>query len=215
MNELTRLRQENAALRQENQALHQYQALAHRLEAENGSLRALMHFEPDPAHGFVTGRVIGDNSGPFVRTIMVNRGSHHGLAENQAALGARGLVGRVVQTGERAARILLVTDLNSRVPVVIEPLRHRAILGGDNGAQPRLLYLPPESEVHVGDRVSTSGHGGSLPPGLPVGTVTAIEDGVVRVSLFEDLGRLEYVRLVDFEPYFDSVRLRSVVGHPR
>lgn len=215
VNELTRLREENAALRRENEALQQYQALAHRLEAENGALRALMHYEPDPAHGFVTGRVIADNSGPFVRTIMVNRGSQHGLTEDQAALGARGLAGRVVQTGDRAARILLVTDLNSRIPVVVEPLRHRAILGGDNGPQPRLLYLPPESQVQVGDRVATSGHGGALPPGLPVGTVAAVEDGVVRVRLFEDLGRLEYVRLVDFEPYFQEVRLRSVVGHPR
>lgn len=215
VNELARLRQENTALRRENEALQQYQALAHRLEAENAALRGLMHYEPDPAHSFVTGRVIADNSGPFVRTIMVNRGSRHGLAEDQAVLGARGLVGRVVQTGERAARILLVTDLNSRIPVVVEPLRHRAILGGDNGPQPRLLYLPPESQVHVGDRIATSGHGGALPPGLPVGTVAAVEDGVVRVRLFEDLGRLEFVRVVDFAPYFEQARLRPVVGHPR
>ena len=215
VNELTRLRQENAALRQENEALQQYQAIAHQLEAENGSLRGLMNYAPDPAHRFITGRVIGGNSGPFIRTLMVNRGLQHGLTEGQAALGASGLVGRVVQTGNRAARVLLLTDLNSRIPVVVEPLRHRAILGGDNGPQPRLLYLPPESQVHVGDRLSTSGHGGTLPPGLPVGTVVAIEDGVVRVQLFEDLARLEYIRLVDFEPYFDNVRLRSVVGHPR
>lgn len=215
VNELARLREENQALRRQNEALQQYQVIAHRLEAENGSLRALMNYEPDPAHRFITGRVIGGNSGPFVRTVMVNRGRQEGLAEGQAAVGAQGLVGRVVQAGDRASRVLLLTDLNSRIPVVVETSRHRAILGGDNGPRPRLLYLPPESQVRIGDRLSTSGHGGTLPPGLPVGTIIGIEDGAIRVQLFEDLGRLEYLRVVDFEPFFQNARLRSLVGHPR
>ena len=89
-----------------------------------------------------------------------------------------GLVGRVAELGDHAARILLLTDLNSRVPVVIEETRERAILSGDNTERPALAYLPPDARVSSGQRVVTSGSGGVLPAGLPIGTVTVGRDGV-------------------------------------
>jgi rod shape-determining protein MreC len=89
----------------------------------------------------------------------------------------------VSEVGLRAARVLLVTDLNSRVPVLIENEHARAVLAGDNSARPGLLYVEPQTAVKIGDRVVTSGDGGLFPPGLPVGTVAAIEDGANLVIL--------------------------------
>jgi len=77
--------------------------------------------------------------------------------------------------------------------------RDRAILAGDNSAQPRLLYLAPDVEVPLGATVVTSGHGGVFPPGLPVGLVSEIADGSVRVRPHVDWAHMEYVRLADYE----------------
>ena len=200
IHDLARLRAENEALMAENAALQEYRQAAFRLEAENLSLRTLMNYRPTVPHAFLSARVIGDNSGAFVRSLAVDLGAENGVRDGQAAMGPKGLVGRVVQTGQNAARILLITDLNARIPVVLEGTRHRAVLGGDNSSRPRLMYLPPEAEIAVGDRVVTSGHGGMFPPGLAVGTVASVEGGLVRVEPIEDLGRIEYVRITDFRP---------------
>ncbi|NNG03022.1 MAG: rod shape-determining protein MreC [Inquilinus sp.] len=200
LHDLARLQAENAALRAENDALLQYRQAAFRLEAENLSLRTLMNYRPSVPHAFLSARIIADNSGAFVRSLAVDLGAANGVRDGQAAMGPNGLIGRVVQAGDRSARILLITDLNAKVPVVLEGTRERAMLGGDNTDRPRLLYLPPDAEVPIGTRVVTSGHGGMFPPGLAVGTVAAIEDGIVRVAPIEDLQRLEFVRITDFRP---------------
>ena len=104
-----------------------------------------------------------------------------------------------------SARVLLLTDLNSRIPVAVEGSRARAVLLGDNSPLPRLDYLPAGAEVVVGDRIVTSGDGGLFPAGLPIGQVVAVGDGGIRVQPLVDLDRLEFVRAVQFE----SPRLSS------
>ena len=92
--------------------------------------------------------------------------------------------------------MLLISDLNSRIPVVAEKSRVRAILAGDNSGQPKLAFLPPNAKLEVGDRIVTSGHGGVFPAGLPVGQIAGISDGLIRVQPFADFDRLEYVRII-------------------
>jgi rod shape-determining protein MreC len=103
----------------------------------------------------------------------------------------------VTDVGDRSARILLITDLNSRIPVMIESTRERAVLAGDNSNEPRLIYLRQGASVSPGDRVVTSGHGNTWPPGMPVGVVTAIGDRGVLVQPYVDWSRLEFIRLLD------------------
>lgn len=196
--ELARLREENIVLRAENERLLKWQNAARTLLAENKQLQALLGFKPPEDAKSVTGRVIGDSGGAFVRSVLVNAGARDGVRKGDAALTGKGLLGRVAEVGERAARVLLINDLNSRIPVVIERSRERAILAGDNSVTPRLLYLPITTTVQVGDRVVTSGHGGAFPVGLPVGVVTSISDDGVRVLPFADATNVEYVRLMDF-----------------
>ena len=195
---LIALRSENQRLIDENRRLRSWESVARQLESENRAFRDLLSFAPEAAQRFTAARVVGDSDGAFVHSVLVNAGERDGVRKGQAAVNGEGLVGRVAEVGERSARVLLVTDLNSRIPVRLESQRTRAILAGDNSQRPRLLYLLADAKVSPGDRIVTSGHGGVFPPGLPVGVVTLIANGDVRVQPFVDWERLEYVRLIEF-----------------
>jgi rod shape-determining protein MreC len=195
---LAQLREENAALRRENARLIQWQTVARALITENERLRDILSFVPDQAAKSVTARVIGDSGGTFVRNILINAGRQSGVAKGQAALVGEGLVGRVQEVGERSARILLITDLNSRIPVLVESTRQQGILAGNNSDRPVLLYLPNGSGYADGERIVTSGYGGVFPPGLPVGVIRQAKGGTVTVQPFVQGEKLEYIRLMDF-----------------
>lgn len=196
--ELAVIRVENARLRADRARLVEWQTIAQRLHSENRSLRRLLNFVPGPDARDVAARVIGDTGGAFAHTLVLNAGGRDGIGKGQAVITGDGLVGRVIGVGGRSSRILLITDLNSRIPVLVEPHRTRAILTGTNADRPRLIHLPPNGTASPGDRVVTSGHAGAFPPGLPVGVVATVSDGGIAVQPFVDRHRLEYVRVVDF-----------------
>ncbi len=189
---------ENTRLREENERLLQWQTVARKLDAENQALRELARTPPADAISYVSARVIAAGGGAFVRSLLVAVGAGEGVAKGMPALAAEGLVGRVSEVGRRSARVLLLSDLNSQVPVMLEDSRERALLAGDNSDLPRLQLLPQTAQPKPGERVVTSGHGGVFPPGIPVGVVVATGDGVPRVQPFVDLNRLDYLRLVDY-----------------
>lgn len=190
--------EENKRIKTENARLLQWKQAALRLEAENLSLRSLVNATAEPPLSMVTGRVIAAPGSSFVRTLVVMAGERDGVKRGQAAVVGAGIIGRVIEVGQWSSRILLLTDLSSRVPVVLETSRQRAVMSGDNSDQPRLLYLPPDFPVTIGERVVTSGHGGVLPPGIPVGIISAIGERGVRVQPNADLSRLEHVQIIDF-----------------
>lgn len=196
INELGRLREENAKLRAQNERLLRWQAAGLKLSGENDRLRGLLRFVPETGADFVTARVVGDSGGVFVRSIVVVAGARDGVAKGQAAVTGDGLVGRVVSVGDRSARVLLITDLNSNIPVVFEESRERAILSGDNTAAPKIARLRGNARVNTGDRIVTSGHGGVLPPGLPIGIVSNVAGDEIHVRPLAELDRLEFVRVI-------------------
>ena len=190
---------ENKRLREENRRLHQWQAAAQRLEQENVAFRSLARVQAEPAKGFVSARVIADAASPFARTVLVNVGGRDDVKKNQAAVSGGALVGRVLEVGRRSSRVLLLTDLNSRVPVVVESTRQRGLLEGDNSNLLRLGFMLVTAQVASGDRIVTSGHGGVLPPGLPVGVITKVSEGGVRVQPLVRFDHLEYLSLVRYD----------------
>jgi rod shape-determining protein MreC len=196
--EMFNVRAENETLREDRARLMHWQAAARRLEAENRVLRELLNFQPGPVVNFISGRVIADTGGAFVHSLVVNAGENAGVHKGQAVVTGDGLLGRVASVGARAGRVLLITDLNSRIPVVIEQSRVRAIMAGNNTARPRLIHLPTGGTVSIGERVVTSGHGGAFPPGLPIGVVSAVGEGGIEVTPFVNRDRVEYVRILDF-----------------
>ncbi len=196
-NNLINLREENIRLRAENNKLLQWMAHAKQLQNENKNLQNLLSYKRDDVERYVTGRVIGSN-GDFYQTVMLNIGHEEGARIGQAAVNNKGLAGRVYSVGKHSSRILLITDLNSRIPVVVQETRVRAVLSGENDTQPRLIYTPADSGFKVGQRIVTSGHGGAFPPGIPVGRIASVDENGVRIALFVELERAEYLRLLEF-----------------
>lgn len=200
LRELAAIRAENTRLREENQQLQRWQTLAHQLMDENRRLRAQANVVPEPVPNIITGRVVADTGGVFARSLIITAGARHGARKGQAAMAAQGLVGRLTEVGARSSRVLLLTDINSRVPVVLEESRARAILVGTNRDRPELSFLRGKAGVAPGDRIVTSGVAGMFPPGLPVGTVTLVDESQILVELFIEESRLELVTLLDFGP---------------
>jgi len=195
---LVHLRSDNERLRQDNAELKRWEQLARELAAQNQALRETLNFVPHSEERSITGRVIADSGGAFVRSLLVDAGTRDGVAKGQAVVVGQGLIGRIAEVGDISSRALLITDLNSRIPVVVESTRDHAILAGDNTDLPRLLYLPPNLSLAPGTRIVTSGDGGAFPPGLPIGTIASVGDGGVRVQPFANWSRIEYVRIIDY-----------------
>ncbi len=193
------LTEENARLREENARLRQWQALARRLDGQNRELRRLLRFDPGEAVSMIAARVIADTGGPYARSLLMDAGSRQGVRRDQAVISGEGLVGRVMSAGLRSARVLLITDRRSHVPVLAGPDRVHAILVGNNSARPHLRFLPRDAALAVGDVIVTSGRGGVFPPGVPVGDVgVPVRSGaVVDVVPHADWMRLEFVRVID------------------
>ncbi|MFN3232892.1 MAG: rod shape-determining protein MreC [Alphaproteobacteria bacterium] len=200
MDELTARADEVNVLEGENRRLRQWRDMALRLDAENAQLRTLMQVKRERNIPARTARVISESGGPFLRAVLLNAGEMQGIGHHQPVLDETGLVGRVITLGGRSSRVLLLTDLNSRVPVTIERTGERAILAGDNSTRPRLAFLPMDADVNVGDRVVTSGDGGTFPPRVMVGIVNFAERGVVRIRLAADLSRLDFVTVLAYQP---------------
>ena len=190
---------EFTSLREENSRLLAWQTAARRLENENARLRELAHFREGPEAAYITARVVGDSVSAYVRGALLNVGRKAGVRPGQAVLTGVGLAGRIAEVGENSARVLFVTDVNSRLPVQVERTREGAILVGNNSALLRLTLLQGMAGVQPGDRIVTSGSGGSFPVGIPVGEVVhGGKEGSIRVRPFADFSRLEFVRVVDY-----------------
>ena len=189
---------ENARLRDENERLRAWESVALALDAENATLKANLHWIPDPAPGYVSARVVADAGGVYARAVLLSVGPNHSVTKGQIALDERGLVGRVTELGSRSARVLLITDMNSRIPVILEGSRARAMLVGSNGARPRLMYWTEGQLPAEGEHVVTSAEANAFPAGLPVGTVHYTSSNVPEVEPAARLDRLEVVRLFDY-----------------
>ena len=198
--EFVNVYEQNKALRREIQSLRAWREAARSLEEENAQLRALNNVRLARRTTFVTGDIFADSGGPFLESALVNVGREDGIVDGAAAVDGAGLVGRVVGVGERASRLLLLTDFSSRVPVIIQPGARRAVLAGDGTRAPKLIFLDGSEPVHPGDLIETSGDGGVFPPDLPVGQVLLSSGGTLRAVLHADYARLEFVRLLRYDP---------------
>ena len=192
------IREENTRLREENERLRRWQAAALALESENAMMRRQLSFVPERAPAYHTARVIADGGGVYARAVLLAVPPDIQVRRGQIALDERGFVGRVTEVGARSARVLLATDMNSRIPVTLEGSRARAMLAGTNGARPRLQHWSEGSRPAEGERVVTSAEGIAFPAGLPIGVVRWTESGVPEVELFARTDRLDVVRLFDF-----------------
>lgn len=189
--------EENQRLRDENARLRTAQSELAELQRKVGRYEQLLKIPAEAPVTSVAGRVIADTTGPFVRTILVNTGSDEGVEKGQAVVDDRGLLGRIIGAGRRTSRVLLLSDLNSRIPVIVEGANLKAILVGDNSDRPTLEYLPPGSRLVAGARVVTTADGAALPPGIAIGVVVKGETAP-KVQLFTSEGRADFVRVLRY-----------------
>jgi rod shape-determining protein MreC len=188
---------ENRRLRDENHLLRQWYAAAMALAAENRTLKANLHWLAAPAPQFVTAHAVADTGGIYGRAVLLAAGTDQGLQKDAVALDADGLVGRVTEVGARSARVLLITDPTSRVPVTLEASHASAMLVGSNAPAPRLLYYPDDVRPEEGERVVTSSEANAYPAGLPVGSVHYLSPGEPIVLPAASLDHVDVLRILD------------------
>jgi len=191
--------EENDRLRQDIKHLRDWRTKANELELENRRLRELLSVVDFSVPTLVSARVIGVVGGPYVRSVLINVGHMDGVRDGLPVVDEKGVVGRAILSGRHATRVLLISDLNSRVPVRVERTGDNAIVVGLNEYLMSLMFLPVGGTVQVGDRLLTSGHGRAFPPDVPVARVVSVEDGQVLVEPLADIERLDFVRVIDFD----------------
>lgn len=191
-----RIYQQNQDLRRELQQMKAWKEAAVQLEQQNAKLLALNKVRLDPKLTSVSGVVLADSGSPFRQSVLLNVGTRDGIMDGWATMDGLGLVGRISGVGENTARVILLTDSASRLPVTIQPSGQHAILAGDNTAAPVVEFLEDLAAIKPGDRVVSSGDGGVFPAGLVVGQLALGPDGRYRVWLAADYQRLEFLRVL-------------------
>lgn len=191
-----RLAEQNRELRSELRQMRAWKEAALQLEQENARLLDLNNVQLDPRLTYITGVVLADSGSPFRQSVLLNIGARDGLIDGWATMDGIGLVGRISGVARNTARVLLLTDANSRVPAMIQPSGQRALVAGDNSAQPLVDFIENRDVVRPGDRVVSSGDGGVFPAGLLIGSLEIDRNGRLRVRLSADYERLEFLRVL-------------------
>lgn len=203
-------------LERENRDMQAWRALAERLAERNARYESLLRMPPDSfgegadVSNSIAAQLVLDSGGPFTRTLVANAGADHGVRVGFIAMNENGLVGRVVSVGRRSSRVLMLDDYSSRIPVMGEASRVRAVLAGQATQPPDLLTRPFELQsprldfivgaesLREGERMMTSGDGGVFPRGLTVGVARRSNDGQWRVALTASQRPIDFVRLIPF-----------------
>ena len=181
-------------LKEENDKLKNNISKSDFLELENIQLRKLIEEQVTSSSNLISARVLLDKQSPYLNSFIINIGSNKGIKKGFAVLDGDNFIGRIVDVNFFSARVLLISDLNSKIPVLIEPLAYHAILSGHGKNKPTLEYLPKKHNVQNGDKVYTSGKEGLFSPGIPIGE-TIIEDNIIRIESFSDLSQITFVNI--------------------
>lgn len=192
---------ENRRLKRELAELQPWRDQAIALKNVNARYEAMLGIRPEPPVAMRTARSISDTRGPFSNARLIDVGATRGVKVGNPVINEHGLVGRVVGTSPNVSRMLLLTDVASRTPVLIDRTDARALLTGDGSGNPRLEFVLREGSVQAGDRILSSGDGGGFPRGVPIGVAARGIDGSWRVKLFSDRGAIDYVRVMLFEDF--------------
>ena len=192
---------ENKRLREENAELRAWMNEAITLRQQVSYFEDILQVKMAEQASYIDAQIIGESGGPYQRSMILNAGRTDGVENGDAVITTKGLVGHIVTTGNSASRVLLLTDFSSRTPVYIEGAEVEAIVAGRYLEDPEIKFFSTRDidEILPGMRIVTSGVGGQLPRGLPIGKVGQVRDGVIQVKLFTRYNETDYVRVVDYE----------------
>lgn len=193
--------EQNKIIKRENVSLRQWRERAEILMAENAALQRLLAMTPVAGSQPLAARVLADTQTPYAESVLIDVGRSKGVQAGQAVMVPEGVVGRVVEVSRDTARVLLITDYNSRIPVKMMDTDEIGILHGGSEISFELTFSRAEPEFIDGALLYTSGAGGIFEPGLPVATVVKTPHGI-RIEPKVDLRKLDKV----------VVQLRDVSG---
>ena len=195
-----------ASLREENRILRERISLLNRkieelkiVSSDNDRLKELLNFRKMIPFTTIPAQVIGRDPSNWSNSLIIDKGIDGGIRQNRAVLFTKGLVGRVLETGRYSSKILLITDPNSKVGVMIQRNRQGGILIGSPDGHCRMIYIALDSDVMPGDKVITAGFGAIFPKDILVGEVVRVDkepgrlykSAVIRTA--EDLSKLEEI----------------------
>ena len=144
-------------------------------------------------------KVLLDKESPFLKSIIINKGSKQNIKKGMTVLDSEFLIGKVAEVNYLSSRVLLISDLNSKIPVLIEPNGYQAIMTGTGKNLALLDYLPKNHQLEAGNLVYTSGTDGIFFPGIPIGRIELIEEKF-NVKFFSDLSQLYLINVITSEP---------------
>jgi len=181
-------------LKKENEELKNKTSESDFLELENSQLRKLIGEQVESELDLVSARVLLDEQSPYLNSFVINIGANKDIKNGMAVLDGKNFIGRIVDVNFFSSRILLITDLNSKIPVMSEPSGNHAILSGHGESAPTLEYLSKNHKIQDGDKIYTSGKEGIFSPGIPIGEAR-LKKEAIEAQLYSDLNEITFVNI--------------------
>lgn len=169
------------------------------LKIENELLSQMLSYTPPPEAVFATAKVIASEGDGFSHSLIAYISeSDSNIQKGQVVLYKEGVIGRVDSVHGNYVRVMLISDINSKIPVIIERSRDKGILSGNNTSVLNLLLTSPTADIKAGDKVVTSGVGGVFPSGLSIGFVSEVSENSILIEPVHSIEKIEYIKIVKY-----------------
>ena len=185
---------ENQFLKKQIEQSNLFQLKSQKLEIENNILKKELSLLPPVLENYVFVKVTADTQTPYNKTIIISGGNNMNIRKGDAAFTSEGLIGSVIEVYNKYSRVLLISDINSKIPVRVGKNNKKAIISGNNTTKIDLLYLKENMSFESGDLVYTSGDGGYFSPGIPIGVIKK-ENNTIYIDPFNDLSQVQYINI--------------------
>jgi rod shape-determining protein MreC len=182
-------------IKKENDELRNIISKSDFLELQENQLEKLIQEQKGTSANIVNARVLIDKQSPYLNSFVINIGTNKNIKNGMAVLSKENFIGRIVDVNYFSSRVLLITDLNSKIPVILEPSGYHGILSGHGANKPSIDYLPANLNISDGDIIYTSGKEGIFSAGIPIAEAL-LKDDLVEASLFVDLNQITFVSVV-------------------
>lgn len=209
--EIANVYEENERLQKENEELFMLKDRLRALKAENSILKKLLHHIDIPNTQSYTAHIIAENGNAFANSLIIYLGDNaQFIKTGYPVVGQHGLIGRIDVVSGKYAKVTLITDINSKIPVVSQKSRDRGILIGGNAQELKLIFTPLLAELHKGDLLVTSGIGGGLPADIPVARIKKVDvDKITALPLFTP-SEIEIVKIIAYDVFPDEATSKEL-----
>ena len=197
---LVNLKKENVALKRTVAKLQKENNLLREKAIASERMQNLLRFSKKITGPMLPVQIIGIDPSSWFRTIVIDKGTKHGVKRGMPVVSPEGIVGHVLQASRHSAKVLLITDFNSSVDAIIQRSRARGLVEGNGETRCRLKHAPRTHDIRLGDRVVTSGLGGRYPKGLMIGTISKLRKR--RYGLFQQAEIIPSVNFTKLEEVF-------------